>query len=171
VRHDSAARSFTDLRGHSWAYNEEGSQSGYGITRYWMVKLGETNGFFEKTVKAGFHQAAIRMVCEGEVDASAIDSLVLAVEMAQHSDLAQKLRIIETLGPSTIQPFVGATRLPQSLKDDVQGVLSEMHTDSAAAMVLHKGHIDHFVPMQDSDYDDIREMLAACEAVNFLTLK
>jgi phosphonate transport system substrate-binding protein len=171
VRADSLFRSFGDLRGRSWAYNEEISQSGYGITRYSLVKLGETNGYFGNVVKAGAHQAAIRMVCDGKVDASAIDSLVLTVEMAQHPELAQKLRIIETIGPSTIQPFVAATRLPQILRDDVQNVLSYMHTDSTAATYLQRGHIDHFVPMQDSDYNDIRGMLIACEAANFLTLK
>jgi phosphonate transport system substrate-binding protein len=171
VRADSSIRSFADLRGHSWAYNEDQSQSGYGITRYWLVKFGETNGYFGKVVKAGFHQAAIRMVSTGEVDASAIDSLVLAVELAKHQKLTQKLRIVETLGPSTIQPFVAATHVPQSLKDDVQGILAQMHIDSMAAEYLRRGHIDHFVPMQDSDYDDIRAMLAACEAANFMTLK
>src|SRR5260221_1608258 len=171
VRADSSIHSFADLRGHSWAYNEEISQSGYGIARYWLVKAGETNGYFGKVVKAGYHQAAIRMVSEGAVDASAIDSLVLEIELAQHPDLAQKLRIVETLGPSTIQPFVAATRVPQSLIDDVQDTLSQMHTDSTSAEYLRRGHIDRFVPMQDSDYDDIRAMLAACEAANFMTLK
>src|SRR5262249_48944451 len=70
VRHDSAIQSFADLRGCSWAFNEPESQSGYGITRYWLAKRGETNGYFREVVQAGFHQKAIRMVAEGKVHAS-----------------------------------------------------------------------------------------------------
>lgn len=55
VRRDGPYRSFLDLRGRSWAYNEPLSHSGYGITRYHLVRLGETSGFFGEVVEAGFH--------------------------------------------------------------------------------------------------------------------
>ena len=38
VHRDSPYRSFLDLRGRSWAYNEPLSQSGYGITRYHLLE-------------------------------------------------------------------------------------------------------------------------------------
>jgi ABC-type phosphate/phosphonate transport system substrate-binding protein len=53
VHRDSPLRSFLDLRGRSWAYNEPLSHSGYGITRYHLAQLGETNGFFGKVVEVG----------------------------------------------------------------------------------------------------------------------
>ena len=56
VHRDSPFRSFLDLRGHSWAYNEPLSHSGYGITRYHLLELGETGGFFSEVVEAGFHE-------------------------------------------------------------------------------------------------------------------
>jgi phosphonate transport system substrate-binding protein len=171
VRRDSSLQSFADLRGHSWAYNEPESQSGYGITRYWLARMGETNGYFGKVVKAGFHQAAIRMVADGEVDAAAIDSLVLTVELRDHPELALAVRVIDCLGPSTIQPFVAATHVDPVFRADVQAVMAEMHNEPAAAEVLHRGCIDRFVTMQDGDYDDIRLMLAVCEKADFLTLR
>src|SRR5579864_1621575 len=42
VRIDSTYHAFADLRGHSWAYNVDDSQSGYGITRYTLLRIGET---------------------------------------------------------------------------------------------------------------------------------
>lgn len=164
-------QAFADLRGCSWAYNEPESQSGYGITRYWLVKQGETNGYFDKVIEAGFHQVAIRMVCKGRVDAAAIDSQVLAVELRDHPHLAEQLRVIDNLGPSTIQPLAANTRLPASLKQDIQGVLAEMHHDAQARAQLDRGFIDRFTAIQDSDYDDIRAMLAAYEQAHFLTLR
>jgi phosphonate transport system substrate-binding protein len=171
VRRDSPFHSFADLRGCAWAFNERESQSGYGITRYWLAKQGQTNGYFGRVVEAGFHQKAIRMVAEGQVDASAIDSQVLAAELDQHPELAEKLRVIDSLGPSSIQPMVAAAHVPPSLSEAVQNTLTAMHQDPVAAEVLRRGFIDHFVAVQDKDYDDIRDMLTVCEQANFLTLR
>jgi phosphonate transport system substrate-binding protein len=171
ARRDSPIQAFEDLRGRSWAYNEPESQSGYGVTRYWLAKSGNTNGFFGKVIEAGFHQTAIRMVYEGQVDAAAIDSLVLSVELNRNPELAQALRIIDTLGPSTIQPIVAAAHVDPGLRADVQHVLITLHQDPTVADMLMQGYIERFVAIQDSDYDDIRRMLAVCEEAHFLTLK
>jgi phosphonate transport system substrate-binding protein len=171
VHRDSPFQSFADLRGCSWAYNEPQSQSGYGITRYWLAKLGETQGYFGKLIETGFHQESIRQVCRREVDASAIDVQVLAVELAQHPQLADQLRVIDSLGPSTIQPLAAAHHLPQALKQDIQAVFTELHRDPACRAQLDRGFIDHFVAVGDQDYDDIRDMLAGCEQAGYLSLK
>jgi phosphonate transport system substrate-binding protein len=81
---------------------------GYNITRYTLIRRSETLGFFGHVVEAGFHQEALWMVADGRVDASAIDSQVLAIELRDHPALAEHVRIIETLGPATIQPVVAA---------------------------------------------------------------
>nr|MCU0482269.1 PhnD/SsuA/transferrin family substrate-binding protein [Anaerolineae bacterium] len=39
VRAESVYTCFSDLRGCSWAYNEQVSQSGYGITRHTLLTL------------------------------------------------------------------------------------------------------------------------------------
>jgi phosphonate transport system substrate-binding protein len=111
VARESSFHNFQDLRGQSWAYNERLSQSGYGITRYHLVKLGETHGFFSEVVNAGFHEEAIKMVAEGRVAGSAIDSQVLAVAMRHDPALPRAIRIVGALGPSTIQPVVVLKRL------------------------------------------------------------
>lgn len=171
VRRDSPIRSLADLRGRSWAYNEPESQSGYGITRYWLARQGETGGFFSAVIEAGFHQRAIRMVRDGSVDAAAIDSQVLAVELRDHPRLADDLRIVGALGPSTIQPFVAAGHIAPGLQDQVRAALAAMHHDPALAETLRQGFIERFVPVTDTDYDDIRAMLDTCEAAGFLTLR
>lgn len=171
VHRDSPYQSFADLRGCSWAYNEPLSQSGYGITRYSLVNMGATQGYFSRVVKAGLHQKAIEMVACREVDAAAIDSQVLAVELRDHPYLRDQLRIIDTLGPSSIQPFAVANRLAPDLKADIQAVLVNAHTDPSVQAVLARGYIECFTAVQDSDYDDIRQMLSACEQANFLVLK
>jgi ABC-type phosphate/phosphonate transport system substrate-binding protein len=81
VRRDSPIESLEELRGCSWAYNEPASHSGHTVTLYSLVRMGARPGFFGRVVEAGFHQRAIRLVHAGVMDAAAIDSQVLAVEL------------------------------------------------------------------------------------------
>jgi phosphonate transport system substrate-binding protein len=171
VRRDSPCRCFADLRGRSWVYNEPHSQSGYGITRYHLVCRGETNGYFSRVAEAGWHERAIQMVTAGEVDAAAIDSHVLAVALRDDPELAGLLRVIETLGPSPIQPVVAARRLPARLRKAVRLSLLELNADPAARPHLAQALVAGFVPVTDATYDPIRAMLAAVESAGLMTLR
>lgn len=171
VRRDRPWTSFADLRGCSWAYNDPDSHSGYNITRYQLVRMGETKGFFGQVVCAGWHQRAIRMVCHGEVDASAIDSQVLAIELRDHPELATQLNIMDVLGPTAIQPVVMPHAAPDSLKADVQAALLAMGDEPAGRSQLAHGFVERFAAVCDADYDGIRVMLAAAEAIDFMVLR
>jgi phosphonate transport system substrate-binding protein len=168
ARRDRPFRSFADLRGCSWSYNEPLSHSGYGITRYELARRGETCGFFGKVVKAGYHERSISLVRSGSVDASAIDSQVLAIALRDHPDLASELRIIDSFGPSTIQPLVVAPHLPERLRAEMLGVLAEMSNDPVARAGLAHALIERFVPVFDSSYDDIRYMMSRAESAGLL---
>jgi phosphonate transport system substrate-binding protein len=171
VAHDAPFAAFSDLRGASWAYNEPQSHSGYGITRYTLVRMGETHGFFGRLVDAGFHQTSIRMVAEGEVDASAIDSQVLEVELRDHPELSRRIRVIDSLGPSTIQPVTVARRLPEDMRVGIREALLAMGDDPEGRRGLEFGMVRRFVPANEASYADIRTMLEACEAAGFLELR
>jgi phosphonate transport system substrate-binding protein len=169
VRRDSPITRIGELRGCSWAYNEPASHSGHTVTLYSLVRMGARPAFFARVVEAGFHQRAVRLVAAGAVDAAAIDSQVLAIELRDHPDL-DGLRVIGSFGPSTIQPVVAASRLPEQLKDEVRELLVELADDPTARPVLDHGFIDHFAPVDDAAYDDIRAMLAVIEAAGWTSL-
>lgn len=171
VRRDSDFLSFGDLRGASWCFNECLSHSGYGITRFRLVELGHTAGFFGAVVESGYHARSIRLVREGAIDASAIDSHVLALALRDDPALADDLRVIDSLGPSTVQPVVVADWLPEDLRDGIRRALLEMGDDPAARPWLQRGLVTRFAPADDSSYDDLRRMKAACEEAAFLTLR
>jgi phosphonate transport system substrate-binding protein len=169
VRRDSPISCLEELRGHSWAYNEPSSHSGHTVTLYSLVRMGAEPGFFARVVEAGFHQRAIRLVAGGAVDAAAIDSQVLAIELRDHPQLAG-LRVVGSFGPSTIQPVVAARRLPERLKDEVRELLVKLGDDRTARPVLDHGLIRRFSPVGDAAYDDIRAMLATVEAAGWTSL-
>jgi phosphonate transport system substrate-binding protein len=167
----SPARRFEDLRGRSWAYNEPLSHSGYGVTRFRLVELGETDGFFGEVIQAGFHSESIALVARGDVDAAAIDSQVLSIAFRDDPSLADRIRVIDALGPSTIQPIAVSKRVPPDLRDAIRAVLVSLGDDPAMRERLADGLVERLVPVTAADYDDIRAMLDACEAAGFMQLR
>jgi phosphonate transport system substrate-binding protein len=170
VGQDSPITRLEELEGRSWAYNEPASHSGHTVTLYSLVRLGARPGFLGPVLQAGFHQRAIRLVADGAVDAAAIDSQVLAIELRDHPPLADRLRVIGCFGPSTIQPVVAASRLPAELKDRTRDLLLGLADDPAARPLLDYGLIDRFTPVDDAAYDDIRAMLTTIEAAGWTSL-
>jgi ABC-type phosphate/phosphonate transport system substrate-binding protein len=170
VRRGSVIENLNDLRGHSWGYSEPLSQSGYGITRYSLLRLGETQGFFGQVVKTGSHLESIALVAAGEIDGSAIDSHVLAVAMRDDPALAAELTIVASLGPSTIQPVTVSKRLPPELRERITDVISSLHHDPVARELLSYWLVKRFVRVGPESYDDIRTMVDACEESGFMTL-
>jgi phosphonate transport system substrate-binding protein len=169
VGHDSPITRLEELRGCSWAYNEPASHSGHTVTLYSLVRMGARPGFFARVTEAGFHQRAIRLVRSGAVDAAAIDSQVLAIELRDHPELAG-VRVVGSFGPSTIQPVVAASRLPVGLKDEVRELLVTLGDDPTARPTLARGFIDRFTAVENAAYDDIRAMLATIQAAGWTSL-
>jgi phosphonate transport system substrate-binding protein len=163
VSSDSRATSFEDLKGCSWSYNEPHSHSGYNVVCHRLTEMDSDAGFFGQIVGAGWHQRSIEMVAEREIDASAIDSQVLAVELRKRPELVELIRVIDVLGPSTIQPVVAATRLDPGLTKEIKAVLVEMADDAGARSAFAHGFVNRWEEIEDDAYDDIRTMLDAVE--------
>lgn len=165
VHPDSKYYSFADLRGASWAYNEPHSHSGYIVTRYHLARLGESKGYFGQVVKAGSHLQAIEMVLEPRIDASAIDSTVLELELQVRPQLKTDLRVVEVLGPSPIPPWVVTTNVPIELREAIRKVFFRMHETVEGRAILEQGQMMKMVRVMDRDYDPIREMARIADQV------
>jgi phosphonate transport system substrate-binding protein len=170
VRHDSALESFADLRGRSWAYNEPYSQSGYGITRYHLARVGATRGYFGTVVAAGRHDRAIHLVAAGAVDAAAIDSHHLETYLCQRPELASALRVIDTLGPSPIQPVLVRQNLPRRAREELRAALLRLDADPATRPALDGALVQRFVRVDDPTYDPVRRMRDVAAGAGLLAL-
>lgn len=179
VHVDSDITSIRDLRGRTYVYNEETSNSGYNLPRSRLIELGLTGGFFGKVLRSGSHEESIRMVADGRADASFVDSLVLEYDLAfgratrygHGDDAAQRVRVIESVGPSAIPPVVMRTAVPASIRQKIQGLLVTMHEDPEGRSILDQALVDRFVVVADRSYDDIRAHRRAAEAAGFQTLQ
>jgi phosphonate transport system substrate-binding protein len=140
VRSDSPYRSFEDLRGSRWAVNEPSSWSGYWVV---LQKVRDWS-YFGEVVESGFHHRSLRLVADGVVDAAAIDCQVLAVEQRDDPGLAQRLRVVATLGPAPSQPVV----VRSTLEADVKAALKDRLLNLPTA-ALRPFFIEGFAPPLD----------------------
>jgi phosphonate transport system substrate-binding protein len=163
VSRSSPAVRLQDLRGLSWAYNEPDSHSGYLITLFSLLCRGETGALFGRSVMTGFHQESIRRVATGRVDASAVDSQVLSIELRDNPELAGQLRVIDTFGPSSIQPLVATRATTDLVRRRVREIVTGLGTTQVDRECMDRALVERFVAVDDSTYDDIRVMLESVE--------
>lgn len=168
VSRDHPARTLEDLSGCVWAYNGQDSHSGYTAVLDRLLEMGETPSFFGRLVRSGSHLRSLQLVVDGEVEASAVDSQVLAVAMRDRPELAQRLRVVDAIGPSAIQPVAAAAHLPEALRARIARSLTEMHLCADARAGLSAGFVERFVPVGVEDYTDIARAVQRVRSAGLL---
>ncbi len=158
VHRDSPYTSFADLRGAGWAYNEPHSHSGCNVVRYHLARQGEQRGYFGRVVEAGSHLQALEMVLDRRIDAAAIDSTVLELELQARPQIEPELRVIDSLGPSPMPPWVVTLNVAAELRAAIRAAFWHMHRTAAGRAILAQGQIKRMARVTDRDYDPIRHM-------------
>lgn len=175
VRKDSPLRSWKDIKGKTYAFNELTSNSGYNMPRYKLVQLGAKSweSYFSRVVVSGSHEESIRLVSKGIVDASSVDSLVLDYDRSIGDPDALNVRIIEHLhaGGAGIPPVVYSSKADKKLKGALQKIFLTMHEDPEGRKILNKALTDRFIKPDDTNYDDIRKMESAAIKAGFRDYK
>jgi phosphonate transport system substrate-binding protein len=165
VRSESAWSSFAELEGSTWAYNEETSHSGFNATRRRLAHMGKHRGYFRRVIAAGSHEASLRLLLDGKVDATALDSTVLELLQRRDPRLGERLRVIDSLGPSPAPPWVISRTVPLELRAAIRNALLEMSNDTRGRAVLASGLTSRFTAVTDADYDPIRRIAREAERV------
>ncbi|MPZ42455.1 MAG: PhnD/SsuA/transferrin family substrate-binding protein [Betaproteobacteria bacterium] len=158
VRADSHVRTFADLRGKSWAYNEPRSHSGFNLVRYHLASQGLRWNFFGEVVEAGSHQAALEMILAGATAGAAIDSSVLEAEVRARTRMTDEIRVVHTLGPSPSPPWVVSTQMPARWRARVTDCLASLHCSLEGKSILNSWGIARLQPVDDACYEPIRHM-------------
>lgn len=171
VHKDSPIENWEDLKGKTYTLNDQHSNSGYNMPRYKLIQLGARSWeeYFSKIVISGSHEESIRLVAEGVVDASSVDSMVLDYDRHIGNRYAMNVKIIEHLFPggAGAPPVVISSRTDPSLLKELQKVLVNMHRDEEGKRILDKALISRFIIGDDDNYNDIRKMDKAARDVGF----
>jgi phosphonate transport system substrate-binding protein len=153
VSRGSSARSFWDLEGGAWAYNDPCSLSGHGGIAARLGSPEAAGAFFGRTIRSGSHPASVRLVADGEVDAACIDSNVLRILLERTPALKDEVRVLESWGPYPIQPVVVRTGLDPALKGALRESLLNTEADPLSRPELGAFGLERFVAVGEEDYD------------------
>jgi phosphonate transport system substrate-binding protein len=166
VRREEAVKDFADLRSKVWAYNEPHSHSGYNITRFMLAQKKLSSDFFGEIVEAGSHERALKLLLRGKIYATALDSTVLETEIRNDPHLADRIRILESWGPSPIPPWVIHRSLDRKVAITLRDAMVSMNSNAEGKSILDADSVSRFTQVVDSDYDRIREMYFKGQSVS-----
>ena len=152
VRRRSPARSFWDLKGGAWAYNDPCSLSGHGGLAARLGSPEAIGTFFGRTIRSGSHPASVGLVADGTADVASIDSNVLKIWLEQTPALREEVRILESWGPYPIQPVVVRTDLDPALKGALRESLLRTGADPLTRVEFEAFGLKRFVTVGEADY-------------------
>jgi phosphonate transport system substrate-binding protein len=168
VRKDSGLQRLEDLRGKTIAFIDPASSSGYIYPMVLLIQRGlvtnrDPKTFFREVVFAGSHDAGMRALVNGHVDALA------SFDMAREQylrDPAERERIawIAETPPIPEAGIAARDGLDPAVVARVRAALLQMRGPAHAGVLKRLYDIDGFEPAEDRDYDPVRaaiELLGA----------
>lgn len=159
VRNTSPIRSIEDLEGCSFAFTDPLSLSGYLYPHWLLIERGHDPGtFLGRTSLSYSHQASLRAVASGSVDAASVDSLVLDRLSAQDPALRSSVRVVHSSPELPFAPVVVPESVDPDLRDRICRALLAMHESEEGRSVLARIHVDRFVEPRASAYDLVLEI-------------
>ncbi|HZQ83311.1 MAG TPA: PhnD/SsuA/transferrin family substrate-binding protein [Acidimicrobiales bacterium] len=124
------------LAGARWGYNDRASLSGYRS----LVDRVDLTG----AVHTGSHLRSLALLERGEIEAAAIDSVVLAMRRRDDPTMDERVRVVERLGPYPIQPVVCASGMSDSRRSAVVQALLTLR--------LPEFGLERYIPVSRADY-------------------
>ena len=168
VRREAGFTSLQDLRGKSIAFVDPASSSGYIypmvlLIQHGLVRNRDPKTFFKEVVFSGAHDASMRALLNGHVDA------IASFDNAREQyipDKAERERIVFVAETPEIPEAGIAARdgLDPALVARVRTALLSIKAPVHAELLKRLYEIDGFAPAEDRDYDPVRaaiELLGA----------
>jgi phosphonate transport system substrate-binding protein len=156
---ETGIESVNQLRGHSLAFTDPESTSGYLVPKAILIKNGLDPSHDLKTIEfLGHHDAAVLAVKKRMVDSAAVSSIILE-NMREKGLVGDKdYRIIHTSEAIPGSGAVWAYRegLPADVVSKVKAAFFSANNEEGALGIFAE-EIGKFYPVVDRDYDLIRE--------------
>jgi len=156
VRPDHGARSFDELQGSRFAFNDDCSLSGYFSVLDRLAARDQDESFFGDVVQSGSHLRSLDMLADGTIDCAAIDANTL--HFLDSTGAAADVRVLETLGPFAVQPVIVRSSLDAELKQSIADALLHMHYASGGEPLRRYGVL-RFAEVDDAHYADVRQRM------------
>jgi phosphonate transport system substrate-binding protein len=168
VRKDSGIATLEGLRGKSIAFVDPASSSGYIYPMVLLIQRGlvqnrDPKTFFREVVFAGSHDAGMRALLNGHVDALASFDMAREQYLKDPAERERLSWVAET-PPIPEAGICAREGLDPAVVARVRAALIGMRGPAYAALLKKMYDIDGFEPAEDRDYDPVRaaiELLGA----------
>jgi phosphonate transport system substrate-binding protein len=163
TRADSNFDTIESLRGQVVALADPASTSGNLLPRVVFqdqIDVG-FDDFFGRVVYSGGHDLSTLAVHEGRVDAAFVATHRFDNVVERGLVELEDFQVVWGSNFIPQDPFVYRTDLCPDLRAAIRDTFLSLHEDPNAAAFLASVQSARFVPMQDSDYDIIRQIAAA----------
>jgi phosphonate transport system substrate-binding protein len=168
VRKDSGIKSLEELRGRTIAFVDPASSSGYIYPMVLLVQKGfvknrDPKTFFKEVVFSGAHDASMRALLNGHVDAIASFDLAREQYLKDPAERDRLIFIAET--PEIPEAGICARAgLDPATFGKIKAALLQIRAPEYSELLKRLYEIDGFAPADDRDYDPVRaaiELLGA----------
>ena len=163
TRDDTGIETVEDLQGRTFAWVDPASTSGYLFPRAHLIQESgvsndDMDGWLGTAIYAGGHDAAVRAVINGDVDAASVsDSQIFRMQAAEVPGMERIVIVTET-NPIPRSPEAVRGDLPESLKAAIS--FAYLSFNDQAFLESHNYH-QGFIVVSDADYDVIRDTASA----------
>jgi phosphonate transport system substrate-binding protein len=160
VRRDSGLKTLEELRGKTMAFIDPASSSGYTYPMVLLIEKGlvknrDPKTFFRDVVFAGSHDAGMRALLNGHVDALASFDMAREQYLADPAERERIVYVAET--PSIPEAGIAArVGLDPATFAKVREALLQIRAPAYAALLKRLYEIDGFAPAEDREYDPVR---------------
>lgn len=159
IHNDSPIKSFTGLKGKTFAFTDPKSNSGKLYPTYLLKTMGSTpEKFFRSVLYSYSHNKSVEMVAKKIVDGAAVESIVYDHMLKADSPYVRQTRVIKRSPPYGIPPVVVTRDIEPELKNKLKEAFLGMEKNGKGRMILDAMMVDGFVEVPDRNYDTIRAM-------------
>ena len=151
-----------DFKGEVLAYSDMRSNSGFVSPAYALYRENiDISKYFRLLINAGSHENSIESLLSGLADVAAVDEYVWVEYAKAHPEAADKLQVLESMGPYPFTPIVAGPGVDLADMKRLQDALTTMKAGTRGKAALGYLGLDGFVVEPVTFYAPIEKMLDA----------
>ncbi|WP_394242147.1 phosphate/phosphite/phosphonate ABC transporter substrate-binding protein [Halopseudomonas laoshanensis] len=151
---ESGVESYTDLKGRKMAYGDRASTSSHLIPKTVLVEAGLSADEDYEQHFVGTHDAVAVNVANGNADAGGLSEVIFNHVSESGLIDPSKVRVLGYSGEFPQYPWAMRSNLDADLKERIADAFISLDDKE----VLGNFKAEGFAPIEDADYDVIREM-------------
>jgi phosphonate transport system substrate-binding protein len=158
----SKATGLADLRGHSFAFSDPLSNSGYLYVRYLLAQHKQRiDDFFGRSFFAHSHPNVVEAVADGLAEGGAVDGYVWEVLAEVVPAMTARTRVLQRSPDFGFPPIVAAAHVDAATRARMQRALLAMHEAAEGRVVLGELRLDRLEAGSPALFDSIAAMARA----------